>query len=170
MIRPVSETDIDFIASLYGDWKVARFLNRIPFPYGIEDAENTTHGLIAANQNKRNLNAIVTMSGKSVGILVVNAISEKRAVLGFSILPEFQRKGIATRACKLAIDHAISAGFTEIQSSPLQENIASSNLLKKLGFVVEEQNVMEESIHSGIRKADRYIKLLPQPNVPGNEG
>lgn len=58
---------------------------------------------------------------------------------------------------------AKEVGYSEIQASPIEGNSASTKVLTKMGFEIEEKNVEEESLHSGIRLSSRWIKRL-KPN------
>lgn len=55
--------------------------------------------------------------------------------LGFVIGKEYQRQGFAYEVCEAIINYGYEElGFTDIQALTIPENIASVNLLKKLGF------------------------------------
>jgi RimJ/RimL family protein N-acetyltransferase len=136
-------------------------LNKIPFPFELSDANNLVEYLAEKNRNKRNRNVIVfdELAIQNCGIAVLNEFSNQRAILGFSILPEFQNKGIATWVAQQLLSTAAVVGFEEVQASPIIENQSSMRVLEKLGFEIEEE-IEEESIHSGIRKSLRWIKQI----------
>lgn len=158
----ITQDDVNFVFELYSDWNVAKFLNRIPHPFESGDAVKIISEFEEKNKNRRNRNFVINLddSEQKCGICVLNEASEKRAILGFSIHPRFQNKGIATEAAKYLIQVARQEGFSEVQASPVNDNLASAKVLTKLEFEIEEMNVEEESLHSGIRLSSRWIKKI----------
>ena len=56
--------------------------------------------------------------------------------LGFAFLPEFESQGFAFEACTRVMKAAFERyGIEELRAYTSQENIASQNLLSRLGFV-----------------------------------
>lgn len=164
----VSQEDLSFVFELYSDWDVARYLNRIPHPFELEDAANIIAEFEENNKNRRNRNLIIRFeeSDQRCGICVLNEASNNRAILGFSTHPRFKNKGIATAAAEHLIQIAQQKGFSEVQASSIEGNFASTKVLTKLGFEIEEENVEEESLHSGIRLSSRWIKRLESVTFP----
>lgn len=161
-LMPVDLDDSGFFYDLYSDWSVARYLNRVPYPFSMNDAERIVQGMIESNRDYRNRNLVVwdRKSGDRCGVVVLNCLSEKRAVLGFSVLPRFNGRGIATRSSRDVLSLALEIGYREVQASPLDENLASRRVLEKLGFRVDEEGILEASVHSGMRRCSRWVLSL----------
>lgn len=158
----ISQEDVSFIHELYSDWKISKYLNKIPFPFELGDAIKLVGKFEEMNKNSRNRNLVVYSSGdfRKCGVCVLNEASKNRAILGFSILPKYQKRGIATQAARDLIREAEREGFAEVQASPIKNNEASIKVLRKLGFEIEQDFLEEESIHSGVRLASRWVKHL----------
>ena len=63
--------------------------------------------------------------------------------LGFAVLDEFKRQGIAYDAAHSLMTHAHSQhGFTQVMAITSPHNQASIDLLKKLGFQWQQQKVV----------------------------
>ncbi|WMW79174.1 GNAT family N-acetyltransferase [Undibacterium cyanobacteriorum] len=60
--------------------------------------------------------------------------------IGYAFLPDFWRQGFAEEACRGILDWAKNGlNFKELYAIVSPSNLASANLLKKLGFQLQEQ-------------------------------
>ena len=55
--------------------------------------------------------------------------------IGYSVAPEFQRRGHATAAARLLVEHARAAGCRLVSAHTLPEPNASTRVLQRCGFV-----------------------------------
>lgn len=84
----------------------------------------------------------VTFKGKDklVGTIGFRTITKEhyRAEFGYSLMPEFHRKGIMNEVVKAIVDFSFNRlGLHSLEASVDPENIASIKLLGKNGFVKE---------------------------------
>lgn len=125
----ITHDDVTFVFELYSDWNIAKYLNRIPHPFELDDAVK-----IISEFEEKNRNFVISFddSEQNCGICVLNEASENRAILGFSTHPRFKNNGIATEAAKHLIQIAQQEGFLEVQASTIDGNFASTKVLTKL--------------------------------------
>ena len=80
--------------------------------------------------------------------------------MGWSVLPEFQGHGIATRATELAIERAKQDGLQkEIHAFPSTQNEPSNRLCRKLGFTLEGEHDFEYPPGHSMRCNDWAFEL-----------
>lgn len=122
---PVSEVAPDEIASAIGNYEVARWLGRVPYPYGPDDAR----AFIEANRQQ---------AGRVWFILdaegLVGGISIDRE-LGYWLARDAWGKGYATEAADAVIDvFFTNPAASELVSGHYPGNERSAAVLRKLGF------------------------------------
>ena len=154
----IEMSDVDFIHQLYSDWKVSQHLGKVPFPFGCEDAIQTTSRCVSKESSEHVMTLLIKKKDdhRTIGIITLRKDGEL-GILGYSILPEFWNLGFATEAVK----RIVAFGFeylelSTIRASTTENNIASIKVLEKLGFSLKESGVKENSIHSGERPVRRY--------------
>jgi RimJ/RimL family protein N-acetyltransferase len=76
------------------------------------------------------------LSGRLVGTVAVTDDE-----LGYMLSPEVWGQGLATEACRLAIDHAFAAGRDHLIAGVWADNAGSLALLAKLGFRVTDNDL-----------------------------
>ena len=54
--------------------------------------------------------------------------------IGYSVVPEYHRRGIASAAVRLLCDRAFTAGVTAVLAETLPSLVASQGVLRKAGF------------------------------------
>ncbi|HYF84437.1 MAG TPA: GNAT family N-acetyltransferase [Clostridia bacterium] len=80
--------------------------------------------------------------------------------IGWSVLPSYQGKGIATGAAKLAIDAATAENKYEyIHAFPSINNLASNAICQKLGFDFISEHEFEYPLGSYMRCNNWRLKL-----------
>nr|MBQ8253603.1 GNAT family N-acetyltransferase [Lachnospiraceae bacterium] len=80
--------------------------------------------------------------------------------LGFLVRTEYQKQGYATEVCDALLSYGKEyLGFDEVVSYADAENAPSVGLLKKLGFVFREAEIVQSTKTDG-RKLDGYLKKL----------
>lgn len=122
---PVGEGDPDAVVAGIGNYEVARWLGRVPYPYGVDDAR----AFIDANR---------AFAGKVWFILdaggLVGGISIDRE-FGYWLARDAWGQGYATEAGDAAVDvHFADPAATEITAGYFPGNDRSSAVLRKLGF------------------------------------
>ena len=68
----------------------------------------------------------------------------KSAELGYELHPDHQGKGYMHEAMKEVIDFAFRSGFTCLEAHSHKDNLASTRLLRKHGFVHDEKRIDPE--------------------------
>jgi RimJ/RimL family protein N-acetyltransferase len=134
VLRRPQASDIPAIVDIVGDLRVARYLARIPHPYGEADGrffidEIVPHELVWA--------LTLRSSGQLVGSAGLSPTDQNDvAELGYYLAPTHWRLGFATEATRAIVDHGFKvAGLTSITAGYFAGNPASGRVLGKLGFV-----------------------------------
>lgn len=117
----------------------AKFI-RDNFPtYFLDNSISNIENVIEEWSNS--LGFCIKFENKKVGIISLTEKENRTLSWGTAIIKEYQRKGIATKAFKLAVRKAKRKGYTKILSSCAKDNIASQNLHKKVGFTLIKEEV-----------------------------
>lgn len=122
---PVAEADPETLVRGIGNYDVARWLGRVPYPYGLDDAR----AFIEANR---------ALAGRvwfiSDGEEVVGGISIDRE-LGYWLARPAWGQGYATEACDAVVDvHFADPAAGDLVSGHYPGNDRSAAVLKKIGF------------------------------------
>jgi ribosomal-protein-alanine N-acetyltransferase len=129
-LRPLTAADTVRIASLAGDWEVARMTARIPYPYSVQLAEQWIAGL-AEGEVVRG----IERRGKLIGVCGYMPHERGSAELGYWIGKRWWGQGFATEAARAVVDHCFaSAGFERVTCGHFIDNPASGRVIAKLGF------------------------------------
>ncbi|KFE33735.1 GNAT family N-acetyltransferase [Thioclava atlantica] len=125
ILRPVELTDAAAIASAADDFEVARWLARMPHPYGRSDAEE----FLQANLENAGRVWIIEISDGLAG--VIGTVGE----FGYWLARPFWGKGFATEAGRAVL----AACFADPARASLRAgyflgNARSCRVLEKLGF------------------------------------
>ncbi len=92
--------------------------------------------------------AVLSKSGKFIGICGLFQRDYLNIPdLGFAFIPEYLGKGYGFESSKAIMQHANSSGFEKLAGITSKENIASQNLLKKLGFTEMSNPKIEDGIY-----------------------
>lgn len=131
--RPLA-ADIPAIVDIVGDLRVARYLARIPHPYGEADGRFFIDEVVP-----RELVWALTLrtSGQFVGAAGLSPTDEDDvAELGYYLAPAHWGRGLATEAARAILDHGLKvAGLASITAGFFAGNPASGRVLGKLGFI-----------------------------------
>ena len=133
-LRRPNDGDVDAIVSIVGNWEVARRLARAPHPYGSGDARFFLDHVVPAE-----LVWAITMTGSDTLLGAIGLTPEAdtgTAELGYWLSPAHWGRGMTTEAGRAVI----SFGFETLElpvltSGYFQDNSASGQVLRKLGFV-----------------------------------
>jgi RimJ/RimL family protein N-acetyltransferase len=131
VLRAPRRGDVNAIATLVNDRRIAANTARIPHPYAIEDAEQ-----FIASVNKREGEACfaITLDGAPIGICSVD-LREDGPELGYWLGVAYWGRGFATEAVRALLDHAFGDLEHEtLISGARVNNPASRRVLEKCGF------------------------------------
>ncbi len=124
-LKPVSEADIEAVVPAIGNYDVARWLGRVPYPYRTQDAE----AFVAANRDRGGRVWFIHDAEGLVGGVSIDA------ELGYWLMRNAWGKGYATEAAAAAIDaHFSDPKAGDLLSGHYADNIRSQRVLEKLGF------------------------------------
>lgn len=143
LLRPVRTEDSEALLLLYGDESIYRYRPGMP-----RKTVRLVEKLIrrfredACEGRAVALSVIDREQGCVVGLAEVFHLDPKveQAEIGCSITPEYQGRGLATRAVKLLTDYLIlEADFNRVRATVHVENIGSRRVYEKAGFTLEGQ-------------------------------
>ncbi len=174
LLRPLAEEDVDAVHRLYAEWDVAKSLSRIAHPFSVEAARQFVAAAQAAFGHGAGytLGMVERESGAFVGVVSLRIPSmdpalsdEVRAddaglgILGYAVARPWWRHGFATEGAKRMVEFALDElGLDRLQASALRDNPTSGRILERLGFVIAEAGIIQESLYGGPpRLADRYL-------------
>ncbi len=122
---PVTDADPAEVAEGIGNYDVARWLGRVPYPYGVEDAR----AFIKANTGQRGRVWFIRDVGGLVGGISIDG------ELGYWFARDAWGQGYATEAGDAAIDaHFAEPDADHLISGHYPGNDRSASVLAKLGF------------------------------------
>lgn len=125
VLKPVSGEDIDAIVPAIGNYDVARWLGRVPYPYRATDAES----FVAGNADKAGRVWFIHDASGLVGGISVDG------ELGYWLRREVWGMGYATEAAIPAIDaHFSDRAAGDLVAGHYPGNDRSRRVLEKLGF------------------------------------
>ncbi len=174
ILRPLAEEDVAAVHRLYADWEVSKNLSRITYPFSIDAARRFVADARAAFEQRSGYRWRLSerQSGAFVGVVSLRMPSADPAlpeeerdrhaglgILGYAVARACWRQGFASEGARRVTTFAVDdLGLDRIQASALRQNPASSRVLERLGFVVAEAGIIEESVYGGPpRLADRYL-------------
>jgi len=136
-LRPFMASDAATVATLVGDWDVARMCARIPHPYGEDDAKQW----FASQPKARAEGAAFTfaVAGARDGVIGAMGLTRRGAdemfEIGYWLGKPFWNRGYATEAGAALLAHAVEdLNETRFHAQHFEENQASGVVLQKLGF------------------------------------
>jgi diamine N-acetyltransferase len=170
-LRPLERTDLRFIHTLDNNDSVMRFW--FEEAYEAYDELNDLYGKHIHDQTERRF-IIEASTGESVGLVELMEINSlhRRAEFGIVIAPEWQGRGVASAATRIAVDYAFSVlNLYKLYLIVDSENSAAIHIYLAQGFVSEGTLVHEFFINGGYRdvvrmymlQSDYLKKRPPQP-------
>jgi len=128
--RPITAADAARIATLAGEWDIARMTSRIPHPYSLVDAD-----LWIASIGTDEFVRGVELDGQLIGAVGYIEGKDRQAEIGYWIGKPFWRRGFATEAAQTLVAHCFGpADFSRLTCGHFVDNPASARVIAKLGF------------------------------------
>jgi RimJ/RimL family protein N-acetyltransferase len=146
-LRPAWSEDAAALARIAGDEAVARNLARLPFPYGLADAE----AFIASQARKRCPGLLIFRrthgAPQLIGVAGLDMQPGSDPRLGYWLARPYWGLGYATEAGRAIVEIARD-GFRlkRIEAGHFLDNPASGRVLRKLGFRPTGEVVMRRSL------------------------
>jgi RimJ/RimL family protein N-acetyltransferase len=133
VLRAPRLEDVNAIAALANDRRVAEMTSRIPHPYGRADAEQF---IAHANTNdSATAFVIILADGTLIGGCGLGVTGGDAPEIGYWLGVPFWGRGYATEAARAVIDHAfIDRGCDVMLGGARVSNPASRRVLEKCGF------------------------------------
>ncbi|HXJ83125.1 MAG TPA: GNAT family N-acetyltransferase [Candidatus Methylomirabilis sp.] len=157
-LRPVGRADAGFVESLYASPDVTRTLLRIQGPISTEQARDLCGTPVTASGEHRFL-AVLRPNRRRVGLGTISRRAARPGVasVGYSVLPEFWGRGIGTALAALLVEFAFGAlAAIEVRATTLEDNLASTRVLEKLGFAVSDADAREIDSRGDERRVTRW--------------
>lgn len=129
-LRPLERGDAGQIASLAGDWDVARMTDRIPYPYSKADAMDWIDGLPDGERV-----FAITYQNTLIGLCGVMNREPGCAEIGYWIGKPWWGQGFATEAASQLVRFCfLELKFSRLICCHYIDNPASARVIEKLGF------------------------------------
>jgi [ribosomal protein S5]-alanine N-acetyltransferase len=140
-LRRVGLSDTDALFDLYGTDDVAQYLD-IDTLVDRAGAAALAEFFVRSYDEQFALRWGITLQGddRLIGTCVFNGLDtdNRRAEIGYDLLPAYWRQGIATEALHAILRYAfVEMELNRVEAVISPDNVASRALLKKLGFVQE---------------------------------
>ncbi|RMX02589.1 spermidine N1-acetyltransferase [Corticibacter populi] len=153
-LRPLERDDLHFVHQMDNNASVMRYWFEEPFETFAELTslyEQHIH-----DQGERRF--VVEFASQKAGLVELVEIDHvhRRAEFQIIIAPDFQGKGLATRATRLAMDYGFSVlNLYKLYLIVDKENHRAIHVYTKLGFKVEGELIHEFFINGEYRNATR---------------
>lgn len=161
-LRPWAEGDLPLLKRLMGDAVMTAHLG------GPENEEQLL--------KRHNRYVALSQAGNAVYVVLADKVAagwvgywesdwqgNKVWETGWSVLPEFQGQGLATRATEIVIDLARSEKTHRyIHAFPSLDNGASNAICRKVGFQLQGESEVEYPKGTMMRCNDWRIDLFPE--------
>jgi len=138
-LRLLSEEDISFIYRIFSLEETNRYVSNPPVR-DMSEAREIYEKYCSPRLHLFRIGMELKETGKLIGTLGLYAIDaeNRRATLGFDLLPEHWGNGYMAEACAALLDHAFKQmGMNRIQASAEPDNIRSIRVMERLGFTRE---------------------------------
>lgn len=168
VLREITHNDAQQLFKLRSDANAMFYLDR-PCAKSIDDALALINAMDGIFKTNDGISWAITLKGenKLIGTVGFYRLKKEhhRAEIGYMLLPEYWRKGIATEACLAVLDYGFNTiNFHSIEADINPDNIASKAILEKLGFI-KEAHFKESYFYDGkFLDSAIYSKLTPKKN------
>ena len=132
VLRPFANKDAEPVTKFIGNLDVSRWLTHVPYPYALTDAQ----WFIENEQKMPGVSYAIDLDDTFIG-----AVSHGET-LGYWISQPHWGNGYASEAARRLIEHRFDNGATQIESGYHLGNVASCNVLTKLGFAPSTQEIV----------------------------
>lgn len=170
ILRPLDRADAPRLFALRSDPKVVRYLSQPPWETvraACERIALDAHALLAGEHVRLGIER--TQDGLVVGECSLHNLNEasRRAEVGYALMPDVWRQGLAVEALAALIRFAFEdLGFNRLEADIDPRNVASAKVLARLRF--EQEGLLRERwIVSGeVSDSALYGLLRSQWNGP----
>jgi len=166
-LRPGWPEDAPALTAAIAHEQVVRMTSRVPWPYGLSDAE----AFLAHPADPHHPVCLITAHpapGESpelvggVGLYDADGAHD----LGYWLTPRAWGKGYATEAARAMLAHARHGlALARVQAGHFSDNPASGRVLRKLGFLPTGEMAYPSLARGGAAPTQRYEVSLTQPTM-----
>ena len=142
------------IAALANNANVHKWMARLPFPYGLSDAEFFINEIVPSAEE---FCLSIICDDEYAGVVGLHLHPEKLPELGYWLGEPHWGHGYATEAAQALVAAARAAGATALRSRARKDNAGSRKVLAKAGFVE-----IGEEIDAGSNLAGHTMVLMRQ--------
>ncbi|CCD99208.1 GNAT family N-acetyltransferase [Bradyrhizobium sp. STM 3809] len=130
-LRPPVLADVQAIARLADDRRIAENTRRLPHPYSEVDAARFVRALEQSGETA----FLIAHLDAPIGMVGINRPASGRAELGYWLGVDYWGRGFGTEAARAAIDDFFARGEDNVLIGHARvSNPASRNILEKCGF------------------------------------
>jgi RimJ/RimL family protein N-acetyltransferase len=144
VLRPPRPDDAVYIADKINDYDITRMLTRVPYPYGVEDAEEFIEQTAGGDPRR---NQVFLAEHRAHGLAGIIGFHEQPTTwsrtgcalspeLGYWFARSFWGNGLATEAVVAALEWVVRDwGVRAVAAGHFADNPASARVLVKAGFL-----------------------------------
>jgi RimJ/RimL family protein N-acetyltransferase len=130
-LQPPCHHDVETIARIANDRRIAENTARIPHPYRLEDAEKF---IAAVNRGDEGAVFVIMLGDALIGVCGIDACSDSPE-LGYWLGVPYWGCGLATEAARALVDYAFGElRYDMLTASARVSNPASRRVLEKCAF------------------------------------
>jgi len=159
LLRLPRASDAPLLADIAEDWEVAEQIASLPHPFTLTDAKAwiaMAHSAVAGGARFLVIN--LCDGGAPVGVIGL-VPNERHYQVGYWIGRRYWGQGYATEAVTAATQHAFEAlGARRVRAGVFAENLASSRVLAKAGYVCLGEAVRFVEGLGGERRILRHVR------------
>lgn len=134
------------IAALANNANVHKWMARLPFPYGLGDAEFFINQIVPSAEEYC---LSITNDGEYIGVVGLHLLESRAPELGYWLGEPYWGHGYATEAAGAVVAAARAAGVTALRSRARTDNAGSRNVLKKVGFTETHEGPDQQGNNAG---------------------
>jgi len=147
------------IAALANNANVHKWLARLPFPYGLSDAEVFINQIVPSAGE---FCLAITHNDECMGIVGLHFGAGQVPELGYWLGEPYWGQGYATEAAQAVVAAARAAGASAVRSRALKDNLASRNVLRKVGFAQTQEGPEPIGPNKGKPAVFLYLEFSPR--------
>jgi len=137
LLRPVEESDSEFLQQLIQHKNVRDTIGRPPKPLNRNEEEKHIEEM---SSNDDAAYFLIEFEGEKAGTISLHGLESEygKGEFGISIHPDFHGKGIGTESVKMIVEYGFETqNLHKIRGGHLEDNIPSRRVMEKAGLQEE---------------------------------
>jgi [ribosomal protein S5]-alanine N-acetyltransferase len=135
VLRAIEGTDRARLLELANNWRVAKNLSTMPFPYTPTAADDWLGKQVDLWDSGKAVNLAITLGGQFIGGIGISVREHGEWELGYWLGEPYWNRGYASEAAEALRDYAFEVlKLPHIVAGHFSDNHASGRVLTKLGF------------------------------------